>query len=110
VIGRFVILDDVFEDGNIVLEIVLVLVQSGDGIGQCSGIAFDLGVEAGFGFVDEVAMVLPFDETFEAKRDEETDGDCQEMKQKVSPAMNRFMGRVYVDHGRDLVEIHWGLG
>ena len=109
-IGRLVILDDVFEDGNIVLEVVLVLVQSGDGIGQSSGVVFDLDVEAGFGFVDEVAVVLPFDAAFEAESDQEADGDCQEMKQKVSPAMNRFMGRVYVDHGRDLVEIHWGLG
>jgi hypothetical protein len=28
------------------------------------------------------------------------------MTQKVSPAMKGFMGRMYIDHGRDLVEIH----
>jgi hypothetical protein len=78
-------------------------VQIGDSVGQAFGVAFDLGLKAGFGFVDEMAVMLPLDETFEAERDEKADGDCQEMKQKVSPAMNGLMGRVYVDHGRDLV-------
>ena len=67
-------------------------------------------MEAGFGFVDEMAVMLPFDAAFEAEGDEEADGDGQEMEQKVSPAMNRFMGRMHVNQWRDLVEIHWGLG
>jgi hypothetical protein len=59
--------------------------------------------------VDEVAVVLPLDGTFEAESDEKADGDGEEMKKKVSPPMNGFMGRVHIDHGRDLVEIHCGL-
>ena len=105
------IFDDVFEDFDIVLEFILILVQSSEGVGQALGVAFDLCVKAGFGFVDEVAMVLPLDETFEAEGDEEADGDGEEVKQEVAPAMDGFMGRVYIDHGGDLVcWIHWGLG
>jgi hypothetical protein len=44
----------------------------------------------------------------EKKKYEE--GVGSEVKQKVSPAMNRFMGRADIDHGSDLVKIHWGLG
>ena len=109
-IGRLVILDDVFEDDDVVPEALLLFMQVGEDALQTFGVVLDFGVEAGFGFVDEMAVVLPLDEAFEAESDQEADGDCQEMKQKVSPAMNRFMGRVYVDHGRDLVEIHWELG
>ncbi|MBB5317488.1 hypothetical protein [Tunturibacter empetritectus] len=37
---------------------------------QATGVAFDLGVEAGFGLVDEVAVMLPLDAAFEAEGDE----------------------------------------
>ncbi|NYF91700.1 hypothetical protein RBB79_18735 [Tunturiibacter empetritectus] len=101
-----VVLDNVFENFDVVLELSLILVETGERIGQALSVAFDLGVEAGFGFVDEMTVVLPLDAAFEAERDEQADGDGQEMKQKVSPAMNGFMGRVHIDHGGDLVEIH----
>ena len=45
---------------------------------------FDLGVQAGLGFVDEVAVVLPFDAAFEAEGDEKADGDGQEMNRKLA--------------------------
>ncbi len=104
---HFVVLNEVFQDGDIVFELRLILVQISDSVGQAFGVAFDLGAEAGFGFVDEVAVMLPLDAAFEAESDEKADGDGEEMKQKVAPAMDGLMGRVYVDHGRDLVKIHW---
>jgi hypothetical protein len=53
-----------------------------------------LGVKAGFGVVDEVTVVLPLDEAFERKRDEQTDGDGGEVKDEVAYAVNGLVGWV----------------
>ena len=57
--------DDNLQYIDVVLELYLVFMQTCKRAGHAVGVAFDLGVEAGFGFVDEMAVVLPFDQAFE---------------------------------------------
>jgi hypothetical protein len=106
VLGRFMVFRDVFEDDDVLLEGVLLLMHVVDDVVHRLGIALDFVVEASFGFVDEVAMVLPFDAAFEAEGYEQADGDGGEMEKKIAPAMDRLVRGMDVDHGRDLVEIH----
>ena len=102
--------DHVVEDRDIVLQIGLLLMNVVEDILQAPGVALDLGVKAGFGFVDEMAVMLPLDAAFKAEGDEKADGDGQDMKQEIAPAMNGFMRGMDVEHGGDLVcGIHWGL-
>jgi hypothetical protein len=106
VFGHLVVLDEVFEDGDVALEIILLVVQVGDVVLHAFGVVLYLGVEAGFGLVDEMAVVLPLDEAFEAESDEKADGDGGEVEEKVAPAVHRLVWGMDIDHSRDLVEIH----
>ena len=54
-------------------------------------IALQLGVEIGFGGVEEVALVEVLDEGFERERDEEADGDNDEVEGEVAPGVDGFV-------------------
>jgi hypothetical protein len=56
----------------------------------------NLGVKAGFGVVDEVTVVLPFDEAFEGQGDEQADGDGGEVEDEVAYAVDGLVGWVDV--------------
>ncbi len=59
-------------------------------------VAFDFGVEAGLGVMDEMAVVAPLDDAFEGESDEQADGDGGEVKEEIAPAVHGFVGRVNV--------------
>jgi hypothetical protein len=59
--------------------------------------------------VDEMAMVLPFHTSLEAECNEQTDGDGSEVNKKVAPTMNGLVRGMHIDHGRNLIQIHWPL-
>jgi hypothetical protein len=58
--------------------------------------------------VDEVAV--PLDAALEAKRDQQADGDGKEVNQEIQPAINGFVGSVYVKpevSSWDLLCLQW---
>jgi hypothetical protein len=55
-------------------------------------VVFDLLMDVLAGLGDDVAMVDVFDEGFEGERDEEADGDDDEMDEEVSPGVDWFVG------------------
>jgi hypothetical protein len=93
-----VIRRDVAEDLDVVPDSLLLLLHLGEGRRDGFGVVLDLGVEANFGLVDEVAVVGTFDATFEAECDEEADGDSEEMNEEVADAMDRGVRGMDFDH------------
>jgi len=63
-------------------------------------------VQAYLGFMYQVAMMLPLDDSLKAERDEEADGDGKQMQQEIAPAMDWLMGRMNIEHGNYLVRLH----
>jgi hypothetical protein len=54
-------------------------------------------MQTGFGFVDKMAMVLPLNQPFERKRDQQADRDREQMQEEVARAVWRFMGSMDVE-------------
>ena len=67
--GVFSVGDEVAEDADVLIDGGLAFVDIVEDGAHAVGVAFDLGVEAGFGVVNEVAVVLPLDEAFEGECD-----------------------------------------
>jgi hypothetical protein len=102
----FGIFDHLIEDDDVLLEDGLLVVHICDDTCESTLVGLNLGVEACLRFVDEMAVVLPFNAAFEAERDEQADGDGGEMKKKIAPAVDRLVRGMHIDHGNYLVEIH----
>ena len=96
VFGIFAVGGDVAENADVVLERVLTFVEFGEDAVHVTGVPFDFGVKAGFGIMDEVTAVLPLNDAFERKGDEQADGDRGEVKKEIAPAVHGFVGRVDV--------------
>lgn len=96
VYGIFSVFGDVVENVDIVFERGLMLMHDGEDTVYICRVAFDFGVQAGFGIVNQVAMMLPFDESLERECYEEADGDGGEVKQEIAPAVHGLVGRVDV--------------
>jgi hypothetical protein len=86
------------EHVDVMLQLVLILVEGIKGAGHAIRIGFDLCTKAGFGIVHEMPVVLPLDQAFQRKSDQQADRDGEEMQQEVAPAVRRFVGSVDVDH------------
>jgi malic enzyme len=61
-------------------------------------VVLDLTADEGLGFFTLMAMVDGFDAGLEAKRDEQTDGDGEEVKEEVARAVNSVFRRMNIEH------------
>lgn len=60
-------------------------------------IVCNLNVQTRFSLVSQMAMVLPFNNAFDADGDQQPDRNGKQVKEEVSPAVDRFMRRVDVE-------------
>lgn len=62
--------------------------QFGERRGHSVGVVLDLGAEAGFGLVDEVAVVSTLDAALKPEGNQKANRDGEEMDEKVADAVN----------------------
>jgi hypothetical protein len=80
------------ENDDIIIKFGLSLMDVGLDFSEIICVGLNLAVKTDFCFVNEMAVVLPLDAAFEAKCDEEADGDGGEMKEEVAPAVDGLVG------------------
>jgi hypothetical protein len=104
------IFDSLIQNSYILLEGVLLLVHVGQDTREPALIGFYFVAEAHFGLVDKVTVVLPLNTALKAEGNEQADGDGGEVDKKVAPTVNRLVGRMNINHGSNLIEIHCCTG
>jgi hypothetical protein len=98
VAGGLVRLDGL-KDDETVLDLLLGEVEVAFIAGENGAVVVKFGAEVGLGGVEQVIVVEVLDGGFEAERDEQADGDGEEMQEEVARGVDGFVRRVYVHDG-----------
>ncbi len=76
-------------------ELSAGLVQLGFIVRERGAIGFELDLQVVFGNVKLMPMMCPFSRLLEAERDDESERDGAHVDEKLSPGVNRVLGRMY---------------
>ena len=87
------------EDGRVVAQLGLDLVNAVQLGGGTAAVGVDLFAELLAGLLQLVMVVEEFDGLLEADGDEEAYDDGGDVDEEVAPGVDGLMGRVNVDHG-----------
>jgi hypothetical protein len=63
----------------------------------------NIGAKAGFGLVNEMAVMGALDAAFETEGNEEANGDGEKVEKEIANTVHLSVRRVDVEHRRDLV-------